>query len=71
VCFLKDKDLDYQCVLVIEGQSVVVDAYVEVDETQPSLFFITCQLHQVREHNLNATLKWSSIIASKFKLSPC
>ncbi|XP_039508583.1 plexin-B1 isoform X3 [Pimephales promelas] len=42
----QDKDLDYQCVLVIEGQSVVVDAYVEVDETQPSLFFITCQLHQ-------------------------
>ncbi|XP_056106008.1 plexin-B1 isoform X1 [Rhinichthys klamathensis goyatoka] len=42
----QDKDLDYQCVLVIEGRSVVVDAYVEVDDTQPSLFFITCQLHQ-------------------------
>uniref|UniRef100_A0A673ITP9 Plexin-B1 n=1 Tax=Sinocyclocheilus rhinocerous TaxID=307959 RepID=A0A673ITP9_9TELE len=38
----QDKDLDYQCVLVIEGRSVVVDAFVEVDDTQPSLFFITC-----------------------------
>uniref|UniRef100_A0A8C2IF97 Plexin-B1 n=1 Tax=Cyprinus carpio TaxID=7962 RepID=A0A8C2IF97_CYPCA len=43
----QDKDLDYQCVLMIEGRSVVVDAFVEVDDTQPSLFFITCQLHQV------------------------
>uniref|UniRef100_A0A8C1U2L7 Plexin-B1 n=1 Tax=Cyprinus carpio TaxID=7962 RepID=A0A8C1U2L7_CYPCA len=43
----QDKDLDYQCVLVIEGRSVVVDAFVEVDDTQPSLFFITCQLHQM------------------------
>ncbi|XP_067302725.1 plexin-B1 isoform X4 [Pseudorasbora parva] len=42
----QDKDLEYQCVLVIEGRSVVVDAFVEVDDTQPSLFFITCQLHQ-------------------------
>uniref|UniRef100_A0A673L905 Plexin-B1 n=1 Tax=Sinocyclocheilus rhinocerous TaxID=307959 RepID=A0A673L905_9TELE len=36
-----------ECVLVIEGRSVVVDAFVEVDDAQPSLFFITCQLHQV------------------------
>ncbi|XP_059383421.1 plexin-B1-like isoform X3 [Carassius carassius] len=42
----QDKDLDYQCVLVIEGRSVVVDAFVKVDDSQPSLFFITCQLHQ-------------------------
>ncbi|TRY93628.1 hypothetical protein DNTS_022752 [Danionella cerebrum] len=42
----QDKGLDYQCVLVIEGRSVEVDAFVEVDETQPSQFFITCQLHQ-------------------------
>ncbi|XP_051948044.1 plexin-B1 [Xyrauchen texanus] len=42
----QDKELDYQCVLVIEGRSVVVDAFVEVDDTQPSLFFITCQLHK-------------------------
>ncbi|XP_056304669.1 plexin-B1 isoform X2 [Danio aesculapii] len=42
----QDKELDYQCVLVIEGRSVVVDAFVEGDDTQASLFFITCQLHQ-------------------------
>nr|XP_009294949.1 plexin-B1 isoform X3 [Danio rerio] len=42
----QDKEFDYQCVLVIEGRSVVVDAFVEGDDTQPSLFFITCQLHQ-------------------------
>uniref|UniRef100_A0A673ZNE7 Plexin b1a n=1 Tax=Salmo trutta TaxID=8032 RepID=A0A673ZNE7_SALTR len=37
----QDEDLDYECVLTIEGRSVVVDAYVETD-TQPSLYFITC-----------------------------
>uniref|UniRef100_A0A667XCA5 Plexin-B1 n=1 Tax=Myripristis murdjan TaxID=586833 RepID=A0A667XCA5_9TELE len=42
----QDKDLDYECVLVIEGQTVVVDAYVEMDEMNPSVFDITCQLHQ-------------------------
>eukprot|EP00063_Salmo_salar_P048665 XP_014023500.1 PREDICTED: plexin-B1-like isoform X2 [Salmo salar] len=42
----QDTDLDYECVFVIEGQTVVVDAYVEMDETNPSLFDITCQLHQ-------------------------
>ncbi|XP_064823846.1 plexin-B1-like [Oncorhynchus masou masou] len=42
----QDTDLDYECVLVIEGQTVVVDAYVEMDEMIPSLFDITCQLHQ-------------------------
>ncbi|XP_045079683.1 plexin-B1 isoform X1 [Coregonus clupeaformis] len=42
----QDKDLDYECVLVIEGRTVVVDAYVEMDEINPSLFDITCQLHQ-------------------------
>lgn len=39
--------MDYECVLVIEGQTVVVDAYVEIDEINPSVFDITCQLHQV------------------------
>ncbi|XP_055765075.1 plexin-B1-like isoform X2 [Salvelinus fontinalis] len=42
----QDRDLDYECVLVIEGRTVVVDAYVEMDEMDPSLFDITCQLHQ-------------------------
>uniref|UniRef100_A0A8C7NFS0 Plexin-B1 n=1 Tax=Oncorhynchus mykiss TaxID=8022 RepID=A0A8C7NFS0_ONCMY len=43
-CWLRG--LDYECVLTIEGRSVVVDAYVETEDTQPSLYFITCQLHQ-------------------------
>ncbi|XP_069550162.1 plexin-B1 isoform X2 [Brachyistius frenatus] len=42
----QDDNLDYECVLDIENQSVVVDAFVEPDATQPSVFFITCQLHQ-------------------------
>ena len=44
---VQDRDLDYECVLVIEGRTVVVDAYVEMDDLSPSLFDITCQLHQV------------------------
>ncbi|XP_077458908.1 plexin-B1 isoform X1 [Stigmatopora argus] len=42
----QDTELDYQCVLVIEGQTVVLDAYVESDDMNPSNFDITCQLHQ-------------------------
>ncbi|KAJ8017133.1 hypothetical protein DPEC_G00014590 [Dallia pectoralis] len=42
----QDEDLDYACVLTIEGQSLVVDADVEPNGALPSLFFITCQLHQ-------------------------
>ncbi|XP_031732799.1 plexin-B1-like isoform X2 [Anarrhichthys ocellatus] len=42
----QDKNLDYECVLDVENQSVVVDASVEPDATQPSAFFITCQPHQ-------------------------
>ncbi|KAM6927913.1 plexin-B1 [Xenentodon cancila] len=42
----QDADLDYECVLIIEGQTVVVDAYVEVDDASPMDFDITCQLHQ-------------------------
>lgn len=44
---VQDAELDYECVLVIEGQTVVVDAYVEPDDMNPSSFDITCQLHQV------------------------
>lgn len=44
---VQDTELDYECVLVIEGQTVVVDAYVETDDMNPSNFDITCQLHQV------------------------
>ncbi|XP_037628792.1 plexin-B1 isoform X2 [Sebastes umbrosus] len=42
----QDDNLDYECVLDIENQSVVVDASVEPDATQQSIFFITCQPHQ-------------------------
>ncbi|XP_008302037.1 plexin-B1-like isoform X2 [Stegastes partitus] len=42
----QDENLDYECVLDIEKQSVVVEASVELDATQSSVFFITCQPHQ-------------------------
>ncbi|XP_030589713.1 plexin-B1 [Archocentrus centrarchus] len=42
----QDEDLNYECVLDIENQSVVVDASVQPDTTKPSVFFITCQPHQ-------------------------
>ncbi|XP_063740982.1 plexin-B1-like isoform X2 [Eleginops maclovinus] len=42
----QDENLDYECVLDIENQSVVVEASVELDATQPSVFSITCQPHQ-------------------------
>ncbi|XP_029989594.1 plexin-B1 isoform X2 [Sphaeramia orbicularis] len=59
----QDTDLDYECVLVIEGQTVVVDAYVEIDDMNPSNFDITCQLHQytysapVEEYNAMVYVK--------------
>uniref|UniRef100_A0A4W6DAV3 Plexin-B1 n=1 Tax=Lates calcarifer TaxID=8187 RepID=A0A4W6DAV3_LATCA len=39
----QDENLDYECVLAIENQSVVVQASVESDPKKPSVFFITCQ----------------------------
>ncbi|TWW62606.1 Plexin-B1 Semaphorin receptor SEP [Takifugu flavidus] len=42
----QDVELDYECVLVIEGHTVVVDAFVESDDMNPSSFDITCQLHK-------------------------
>ncbi|XP_072307946.1 plexin-B1 [Eucyclogobius newberryi] len=59
----QDSDLDYECVLVIEGQTVVVDAYVEMDDINPSNFDITCQLHeyeysaQLEEYNAMVYVK--------------
>ncbi|XP_072540737.1 plexin-B1 isoform X3 [Salminus brasiliensis] len=59
----QDQDLEYECVLVIEGRTVVVDAYVEMDEMNPSLFDITCQHHQyaysalVEEYNAMVYVK--------------
>ncbi|KAM4737577.1 plexin-B1-like isoform 2-T2 [Anableps anableps] len=42
----QDEDLQYECVLDVENQSVVVEASVESDAETPSVFFITCQPHQ-------------------------
>ncbi|XP_071349593.1 plexin-B1 isoform X3 [Trachinotus anak] len=59
----QDTELDYECVLVIEGQTVVVDAYVETDDMNPFNFDITCQLHQytysalVEEYNAMVYVK--------------
>lgn len=47
VLCVQDPKLEYECVLIIEGQIVLVDAYVEADDINPSHFYITCQLHQV------------------------
>ncbi|ROL45294.1 Plexin-B1 [Anabarilius grahami] len=43
----QDQELAYECVLVIEGQTVVVDADVTLNEANPLLFDITCHAHQV------------------------
>ncbi|KAK3556960.1 hypothetical protein QTP70_022299, partial [Hemibagrus guttatus] len=59
----QDQDLEYECVLVIEGQTVVVDAYVERDSRNHTLFDITCQHHQysysalVEEYNAMVYVK--------------
>uniref|UniRef100_A0AAY4E1J5 Plexin-B1 n=1 Tax=Denticeps clupeoides TaxID=299321 RepID=A0AAY4E1J5_9TELE len=42
----QDNDLEYECVLVIEGRTVVVEAEVEMNKLFPSVFDITCQTHQ-------------------------
>ncbi|XP_020560087.2 plexin-B1 isoform X2 [Oryzias latipes] len=42
----QDDSMDYECVLDIENQSVVVEAAVEQDVSQPSIFIITCLPHQ-------------------------
>ncbi|KAM9856306.1 plexin-B1-like [Aulostomus maculatus] len=39
----QDESLDYECVLDIENESVVVEATVEMDAKQLSVFFITCK----------------------------
>ncbi|XP_008942181.1 PREDICTED: plexin-B1, partial [Merops nubicus] len=42
----QDQQWDYECVLNLEGRTVVMDAYVEGDETNQSLCYITCQMNQ-------------------------
>lgn len=43
----EDLQLDYECVLMIEGEAIVVAAFVEKDESRPDLFYIICQMHKV------------------------
>ncbi|XP_029456975.1 plexin-B1 isoform X2 [Rhinatrema bivittatum] len=42
----QDEQWDYECVLVLEGRTVVVDAFVEADAAEQKKHYITCQLHQ-------------------------
>ncbi|KGL97158.1 Plexin-B1, partial [Charadrius vociferus] len=42
----QDQQWDYECVLILEGRTVVMDAYVEGEETNRSLCYITCQMNQ-------------------------
>ncbi|XP_078399401.1 plexin-B1-like isoform X3 [Cetorhinus maximus] len=44
--FFQDPEGDYECVFVIEGRMVVVEAFVEGDNNDPMFYFITCQVHQ-------------------------
>lgn len=56
VVFIQDDNLDYECVLDIENQSVVVEALVEPDAEQQSVFIITCSPHQVREPEIHCSI---------------
>ncbi|XP_010180567.1 PREDICTED: plexin-B1 isoform X2 [Mesitornis unicolor] len=42
----QDQQWDYECVLNLEGRTVVMDAHVEGEETNQSLCYITCQMNQ-------------------------
>ncbi|KAM9327228.1 plexin-B1 [Gastrophryne carolinensis] len=42
----QDPQLDYECVLTLEGRTVITDAFVEMDSEDQSIYYITCQLHQ-------------------------
>ncbi|KAM4721609.1 plexin-B1 [Rhinophrynus dorsalis] len=42
----QDEQLEYQCVLILEGRTVVTEAVLEVDPLEQSKYYITCQLHQ-------------------------
>uniref|UniRef100_A0A803YD84 Plexin-B1 n=1 Tax=Meleagris gallopavo TaxID=9103 RepID=A0A803YD84_MELGA len=48
----RDQQWDYECVLNLEGKMMMMDAYVEGDEANQSLCYITCQLNQVSAWDL-------------------
>ncbi|XP_067908086.1 plexin-B1 isoform X1 [Heterodontus francisci] len=58
--FFQDPEGDYECVFVIEGRMVVVEAFVEGDDNDPAFYFITCQVHQyaysILQQEYNATV---------------
>ncbi|XP_038668383.1 plexin-B1 isoform X2 [Scyliorhinus canicula] len=58
--FFQDPEGDYECVFVIEGRMVVVEAFVEGDDNDPTFYFITCQVHQytysTMQQEYNATV---------------
>ncbi|XP_063797087.1 plexin-B1 [Pseudophryne corroboree] len=41
----QDPQWDYECVLILEGKTVITDAFVEMDTMDQSKYYITCQLH--------------------------
>lgn len=47
VLILQDSQWDYECVLILEGRTLITDAFVEIDTLDQSNYYITCQLHQV------------------------
>ncbi|KAG8436014.1 hypothetical protein GDO86_007202 [Hymenochirus boettgeri] len=42
----QDQQMDYECVLLLEGRTVVTEAVLELDPEEQSMYYITCQLHQ-------------------------
>lgn len=64
----QDESLDYECVLDIENKSVVVDASVEPDITQPSVFLIMCQPYQYVYSSLMEEYTAVIIVRRKNKL---
>uniref|UniRef100_A0A3Q3XND1 Sema domain-containing protein n=1 Tax=Mola mola TaxID=94237 RepID=A0A3Q3XND1_MOLML len=57
----RDESFDYDCVLDIENQLVVVDASVEPSATQPSVFIISCQPCQ---YGYNALIEEYAVMIS-------
>ncbi|XP_072136979.1 plexin-B1 isoform X4 [Mobula birostris] len=44
--YFQPPEVDYECVFVIEDRMVVVEAFVESADSDPTFYFITCQVHQ-------------------------
>ncbi|XP_062923732.1 plexin-B1 isoform X2 [Mobula hypostoma] len=44
--YFQPPEVDYECVFVIEDRMVVVEASVESADSDPTFYFITCEVHQ-------------------------